>query len=297
MARRVSADLKAVMALEARPKQEIKTMILQERFVEFEDLSRKYEAKFKTDPRYESPLVKLYQSLDVQESLLPEKLDKWVATRPSYISHGARGIHNRYRGFTARGEKLARETPQGHMARMRELHLQAIPDLLAALQENRRFAPAYIALIAIDRAAGDTVSAEKALNEAVRWMPETYYVRHAYLRALHPRWGGDYSMMQAYASSLEQAARLNPRVWSLQAEVPAELGYSAWVSRDYPEAIKYYTEALRFGDRLEFLKSRGQLFLTTKDYAAARRDFARYVGYSTTDTQVNRWLTALEQYK
>ena len=81
-------------------------------------------------------------------------------------------------------------------------------------------------------------------------------------------------MMQAYANSLDQAVRLNPRIWSLRAEVPAELGYSAWLSRDYPEAIKYYTEALRFGDRLEFLKNRGRIFMTTKQYAAARRDFS-----------------------
>lgn len=180
---------------------------------------------------------------------------------------------------------------------MRELHSEAIPDLLAAIRENGRFAPAYVALINIARAAGDTMSAERALNEAVRWIPESYYVRHAYMTALHPKWGGDYSMMQAYANSLDQAARLNARVWSLRAEVPAQLGYSAWVSRDYAEAIKYYTEALHHGDRLEFLKNRGTIYLTLKQYPAARRDFARYLKYSRSDGEVNRWINALDAMK
>ena len=298
MAQRASAELKAVLSLETRPWQEIKALIEDERFAEFEDLSRNYEERFKTDPKYESPLTKLYTSLNVGDDLLFEKkLNKWVATRPSYISYGARGVYREYRGYRARGGNFVRDTPDAQIARMREFHRQAVPDLLAALKDNSRFVPAYVSLIAINRAAGDTLSAEKVLNEAVRWVPETYYVRHAYLKALHPKWGGNYSMMQAYANSLDQAVRLNPRIWSLRAEVPAELGYSAWLSQDYPEAIKYYTEALRFGDRLEFLKNRGRIFMTTKQYAAARRDFARYLDYSKSDADVHRWMKSLDEMK
>ena len=104
-------------------------------------------------------------------------------------------------------------------------------------------------------------------------------------------------MMQAYANTLDQAARLNPRIWSLRAEVPAELGFSAWMARDYPEAIKYYTEALHYGDRLEYLKNRGRLFMTVKEYAAARRDFARYLEYSKSDGEVNDWIKGLNAVK
>lgn len=297
MARRVSAELKGALSLELKPASELNALIMQERFAEFEELSKAYEEKFKTDPKYESALVKLYGSMNVRSDWLLDKLDKWVATRPSYISYGARGLYRESRGFKERGTKFSKDTSDEQIARMREFHREAIPDLLAAIKENRRFAPAYVALIHISRAGGDTMSAERALNEAVRWIPESYYVRHAYMTALNPKWGGDYSMMQAYANSLDQAARLNPRIWSLRAEVPAQLGLSAWNSRDYPEAIKYYTEALRYGDRLEFLKNRGSIYLTLKQYAAARRDFARYLEYSRSDDDVNRWINALDAMK
>ena len=294
MAQRVSAELKAALSLEVMPRQELNTLILQERFSEFEALSRQYEEKFKTDPKYEASLIRLYASLNVENDLLLQKLDIWVAQRPSHISHGARGIHKKYRGYAARGHRYRQDTPPSQFERMMKLHREAITDLLAALKENGRFAPAYVALIDIVRGSGDSMSAERALAEAVHWIPETYYVRHAYLVALHPRWGGNYSLMQAYANSLDEAARLNARIWSLKAEVPAELGYDAWLSRDYPQAIKYYTEALSFGDRLEFLKNRGKIFMSTKQYAAARNDFARYLEYSPSDAEVNRLIRSLD---
>jgi hypothetical protein len=296
MAQRVSAELKAVQSLKVWPKPELNALIMQERFAEFEALSRQYESNFKKEPKYESSLVALYMSLDIDNDAMLEKLHKWVATRPSYMSHGARGIYNRYRGYRARGTKFSQDTPQAQMARMSELHRQAIPDLLIALGANRRFSPAYISLLAIQRTAGDIASAERTVNEAVRWIPETYYVRRSYLIGLRPQWGGDYSLMQAYARSLDEASRLNPRIWSLNAELPAELGHSAWVSRDYADAIRYYTEALRYGDNLEFLKNRGQIFWATRQYAQARRDFARYTQYDKSDEQVNGWLRSLDKF-
>ncbi|MES3000953.1 MAG: hypothetical protein V4787_09685 [Pseudomonadota bacterium] len=293
MAQRVSSELKAALVLATAQGRDYGRLIRQERFAEFEALAIEYEAKFRTDPRYETVLVTMYGSLDVGDDAFLHKLDTWVAKRPSHISHGARGIHLKYRGFIARGSDFSSETAPEKMQRMRELHQQAIPDLLAALKENGRFAPAYIALIDISRATGDTAGAERALLRAVRLIPQTYYVRYAYLSALNPRWGGDYSLMQTYADTLDHAAALNPRIWSLKAEVPAELGRRAKASQDPAQAIRYYTEALRFGDRLEFLLSRGQMYMAVQDYARARADFAKYLEYSASP-QVSRLLKNMD---
>jgi len=297
MAQRASSALKAALSLELRPPEEIRALILQERFAEFEALSKQYEEKFKTQPKYESALIKLYSALNSADPSLLAKLDAWVAKRPSYISFGARGTYKTARGYAARGTAYLRETPASNIARMKQLHFEAIPDLLAAVKENSRFAPAYVALIDITRGAGNAMIAEKAHAEGVQWVPESYYIRYAYMVGLRPRWGGDYSLMQSYTDGLEQAARLNPRVWSLKGEIAAQLGHSAWLSDDYPEAIKHYTEALRFGDRLAFLKSRGKIFMTMKDYAAARNDFTRYLAYSKSDPEVIGLLNRLDGMK
>jgi hypothetical protein len=297
MAQRASSALKAALSLELRRPEEIRALVLQERFAEFEALSKEYEAKFKTQPKYESALTKLYGALDSADPSLLAKLDAWVARRPSYISHGARGIYKKDRGYAARGTAYIRETPASSIARMEQLHFEAIPDLLAAVKENNRFVPAYVALIQITRGASNAVIAEKAHAEGVQLIPASYYIRHAYVVGLQPRWGGDYSLMQSYADGLDAAARLNPRVWSLKGEIAAQLGHSAWLSNDYPEAIKHYTEALRFGDRLAFLKYRGQIFWTMKEYAAARSDFTRYLEYDKSDPEVIRWLNRLNGVK
>lgn len=294
MAQRASSALKAALSLELRPPEEIRALILQEKFAEFEALSKQYEDKFRAQPKYESALTKLYGALNSTDPSLAAKLDAWVAKRPSYISHGARGIYKMERGYAARGTASLRETPASNIARMEQLHFEAIPDLLAAVKENSRFAPAYVALIAVSRGAGNAVIAEKAHAEGVQWVPASYYIRHAYIVGLQPRWGGDYSLMQSYADGLEGAARLNPRVWSLKGEIAAQLGHSAWLSHDYPEAIKHYTEALRFGDRLAFLKSRGRIFMNMKEYVAAKKDFNRYLAYSPSDPEVIGLLIRLE---
>lgn len=293
LAQRASSELKAALSLPVVPGSQVRALILQGRFAEFEALSRQYEDRFRTDPKYESALVKLYGGLNSDDDLLPQ-LDAWVATRASYAAHAARGIYRMHRGYRERGSKYTRETPPGQMQLMLHLHRQAVPDLLAALKENGRLAPAYVALIRIQMGAGDTQSAERTLNEAVRRMPETYYVRYEYLVALRPQWGGDYSLMQTYAATLDAAAARNPRIWSLKGEVAAELGASAWRSRDYAQAIRYYSEALRFGDRLEFLKNRGRLYWEVRDYARAKADFAKYLEYSPSDDAVRGWMKRLE---
>lgn len=297
LAQRATAELKASLALKPWSQKEIAGLIRQERFLEFEALSAEAEEKFKNEPKYEAALIKLYDTVRVEDHVLLQKLDKWVATRPSAASHTARGIYNVSRGFRARGTNYSRETSPARMATMAKYHAQAIPDLLMAIKANRAFAPAYMALIDVQRASGDTMSAERTATEAARWIPQTYYIRYAYLIALRPRWGGDYTLMQAYVNSLDEAARLNPRIWSLKGEVPALLGLNAWEAGDYPAAIKHYTEALSFGDRASFLKDRGRVFLDAKQYAAARRDFERYAQYVANDAEVDSWRRYLEQLK
>jgi tetratricopeptide (TPR) repeat protein len=157
--------------------------------------------------------------------------------------------------------------------------------------------PAYAALILIAEADGERDEAQRIERQAIREVPSTYYVRYSYIMTLRPEWGGSYAAMHAYAASLNGAARLNPRIWSLQGDEWSQRGNRAWQQGDERRALEYYSNALRYGDRLEFLENRGFLYVNTRQYELALRDFDRYREYSTSNQRVNDYTQCIEDYR
>jgi hypothetical protein len=147
---------------------------------------------------------------------------------------------------------------------------------------------AYISLLQIAQASGSTEQAKAIEMRATVAVPTTYYVRHVYLTALQPRWGGSYEEMQQYEAGLNDAARTNPRIWSLKGDSWGERGRSAWQQHEEMDAISYYTTALQFGDRLEFLKARASLYINTRQYELALKDLVHYRAYDPTNDEVNQ---------
>jgi tetratricopeptide (TPR) repeat protein len=293
MAMRATNDLKAARSLDVPNSDEITNLILQENFIEFENRSKAYELKFLKEPIYESPLLKLYDVIDSKNDKVLVKLDKWVDSRPSYISYGARGVYKKNRGFWNRGSNFIQKTPTENISKMMKMHEEGKADLLVALKKNSKFVPAYSGLIGIERASGDISTATKILETAVREIPQTYYIRYGYLQSLRPRWGGSYEKMQSFADNLDKEALINPRIWSLKAEVFAEQGYNAWIEKDYKSAIRHYTAALSYGDRMDFLKNRGYIYMTLKKYDLALADLTRYREYDQNNQEVNDRISRL----
>jgi tetratricopeptide (TPR) repeat protein len=293
MAQRATESLRAARTLDVPKSEEVTTLILQERFAEFERRSKIYEARFAQDPVYESPLIKLYDALERGNNKVLEELDKWVGSRPSYISYGARGVWKQRRGYWLRGGEFVERTPPESFASMRRLHEQARRDLSIALEMNAKFAPAYNSLIRIERASGSRKSAKMILATAVRQIPQTYYVRFEYLQALTPRWGGSYKRMQIYTDDLDKKAVANPRIWSLKGEAFADRGVNAWNASDYEAAVRHYTTALSYGDRMEFLKDRGYVYMGLGQNDLALADLVRYRQYDRNNAEVNQYISRL----
>jgi tetratricopeptide (TPR) repeat protein len=65
------------------------------------------------------------------------------------------------------------------------------------------------------------------------------------------------------------------------------------LNKDYTKAIRYYTEALSYGERMSFLKNRGQMYMEAKQYALALKDFQRCRKYDKSDKEVNGWIDYL----
>lgn len=293
MARRASASLLAARNLDVPRAQDITALILEERFEEFERRSNAYEEHFANDPVYESPLIKLYDALERSNSEVLGKLNKWVATRPSYLSYGARGVWRERRGYWLRGGEFVQHMPPESFASMTRAHDAARQDLLIAIEMNSKFAPAYNSLVRIERARGSRESAKAILAMAVREIPQTYYVRFEFLQSLSPRWGGSYQRMRVYTDDLGQKTKANPRIWSLKGEPFADRGEIAWNASDYESAIRYYTAALEYGDRLEFLKGRGYLYIKLRRYDLALADLLRYRAYDRNNAEVNQYIDHL----
>jgi tetratricopeptide (TPR) repeat protein len=296
MADRASQALLFVRSMDIPKIKTISNLILQEHFSEFEALSKSVEAAFLKDPLYESQYVKLYNSIDSNNPDILAKLDKWVKERPSYISYGARGIYKENRGFDVRGGEYIDRTPPAKIAEMVALHTAANKDLLFAVKSNPQFAGGYEALILIAKASGDIEDGKKILDMATKAIPGTYYVRHAYLDMLRPRWGGSYALMSQYTDTLDQAALLNPRVWSLKAEVPAEIALTAYIGDDNQKAIQYYTKALSYGDRMEFLLRRGEAYMNLRNFELALKDFTRFQKFDKDNLQVNGYIASIKDF-
>jgi len=295
MAERASNGLLTASKLDCPTPAEITDLILQEKFEEFEKWAKYYEKQFSKDPLYEAPLVDLYDGIDPENGFLPDKLTKWVNTRPSYISYAARGIYKANQGWVIRGDKYVKDTPPENLYGMHLSHEEAKPDLLTAIKLNKKFSPAYCSLIGVEMAKGDSYGTTSIHDLAVRSIPETYYVRYDYLRSLQPRWGGSFELMQEYADGLDKAVKKNPRIWSLKGEVAAERGKTAWQDKDYNSAIQYYTEALSYGDRKNFLKYRGRLYMLVGQDALALENFQKFRKYDNADKAVTAYIVSLTE--
>jgi tetratricopeptide (TPR) repeat protein len=273
--------------------EEVAQLLRQENFDELEHRTRGFVRRFASDPLWESPLCKLYSSIDGTDAALKEKLDKWVQRRPSYMSYTARGTYEVQQGFQQRGFDYIEHTPPENLERMSATMADAQADLEKALSLNPRFTPAYVALLGVAQAVGGVDAATRIEQRATREVPTTYYVRQAYLRNLTPRWGGSYELMMGYEGTLNTPARLNARIWSLKGESWAERGYTARLDNEAASAIEYYTKALQFGDRMEFLRARGTLYISLREYDLASQDFIRYQQYDSSDNEVNRFVQCM----
>lgn len=290
MAAAASKGLMAALGHEVSVSISPTSLIETGKFEELETASKAYETAFKLDPLAEASLMKLY--VDICQCRSPAldllvQLDRWVATRPSYMSLAARGMYFAQLGYAQRGGDLIRNTPPSQIAAMKASHERALRDLDAALRLNPKFVPSYLALMQVHQASGSLDQAAAAVAAATKEIPRTYYVRAYYLRALRPKWGGSFASMKAYADTLDEAARLNPRIWSLKGEEAGERADVALRQGDYAGAVKYYTQALEFGDRASFLKGRSQAYQGMGEFRLALDDLQKYQTYNKDNKEIN----------
>ncbi len=138
-------------------------------------------------------------------------------------------------------------------------------------------------------------STKEVLDKAEERDKRTFYVRHAYMLSLQPRWGGSYQEMSAFAKQARKYSDLNPRLWTLQGEADADRAYQYYVDGNYTAATKLYTQALKFGDRVNWFQYRAACYYKQgmKDEAIA--DYKRILYYIPTDMTAQQVVSSEKQ--
>ena len=273
---RASAALKTALSLEDSKSDDIKELFLEGRYSDIENLVSEYSEKMKSNPLYESPLIKVFNKLaeiNVDQEIMLEGLDKWTSSRPSAISFTASGGYKVLQAHKVRGTDLIDDTPPEAIHEMQFLLSSAKEDLIKSLVYNNKFSPTYAFLIHKEQLSGSLVEASKFHDTGIQTMPDSYYIREAYMQALQPSWLGSYAQMEAYTATLDQAPLLNPRIWSLKGFPDLVRGDSALINGDNTLGLSFLTRSLSYGERVVTRLKRARLYSELGSYDLALADY------------------------
>jgi len=263
-------------------KNQIKQMLASHDFSSLERIYADIFELYKKDVQYENFLRTAYTIFN-PDNVKIEDLDLWVAQTSTYIAYAARGAYKTTAGYWERGGKYISETPKYKIDKMQRLHEEAATDLQIALSKNPALMSAYQDLIDIARASTMTFTAKQILKKAESHDNRTFFVRYAYMRSMLPRWGGSYQEMSKYANEAIQYVNLNPRLWTLQGEVSADMADTYESEGNYELAVESYNKALKFGDRISWLKKRANCYSKLGKRHLAAVDANRVLYYSPND--------------
>jgi membrane associated rhomboid family serine protease/tetratricopeptide (TPR) repeat protein len=293
-ARLANSALKSQLDLGKPDISEIKRMLAASDFKALDNLYDGYFKQYQKDVLQEGFFQEAYNVFTPKNDLSTESLDLWVATTGSYMAYAARGTYRAQQGFIARGGEYASDTPRSQLDEMQRLHDEAAKDLQLAIAANPQLMPAYSCLIVMAKTSNMPYSAKQILDLAVEKDKRSFYVRHEYIVSLQPRWGGSYGDMSAYAKSASEFSGMNPRLWSLQGAADADRADDQYRAGNYSGAVKLYTKALRFGDRLTWLKYRAACNYYQDKKNEAIADYRRVVSYDPSDRTAQAGMTGAE---
>ena len=259
---------------------------------QFNELERFYGRIFqllKQDIRYESCVTAAYGIFSQGVSLAD--LDAWVDETHSDIAYTARGLYKMRMGINIRGTTTIDKVTPEESQSMEDWHAQATADLQLAIQKNPKSIMAYDGLLTIaSNTLSESLPKSDILEKALDADPRSYQIRATYLFFLKPRWGGSYQEMREFAQDSQQFLELNPRLLNLKGGVDDDLADLAITDRKYDLALKHYTAALQYGDRVLWLVARGACYYHKKQFDKALVDFKKALFYDPQDRDAIEWL-------
>jgi tetratricopeptide (TPR) repeat protein len=188
----------------------------------------------------------------------------------------------------ARGDRRIIEKDQNEYKEMERYYSLALLDIDQALKLNVGIDVCYALKVEIGMALEKEELITNALVDASKYHPYGYRVRMKYLQTLTPRNGGSYQRMEGFIASCSKLAVYNPKLKELSAAIPADKGSAFSYLGKYDQAVKMYTEALKYSNYHSYYTDRGDAYAKLQDYKHALEDYDRALELSLNNPEYLR---------
>jgi tetratricopeptide (TPR) repeat protein len=227
------------------------------RFSQLDQELRGYEGEAEQNIAHEENAVYAFDAFSCTSSALRPLLDEWTSKLPdSFVPHLAKAEYLYAKGWQARGSNP--EVTDSQLAGMKESFAQAAHEIAAVLRLNQKVTEAYKLTISATRATDGPELGWKVTAIGLTQIPASMELRVAFMKAIEPRWGGSYDLMEKFANDSASAVRANPRIKVLAGFVDYDRGRVAVENGDYPGGIRLLTRAIEMGgDYHLFYEERG----------------------------------------
>ena len=201
---------------------------------------------------------------------------KWSQEYPEhYASYAAHAKYYCACARKARGRKWAVSKDEKEYEEMAQYYSLALQNIREALKKNVRLDVCYAMMVEIGSASGDDGMKNQSLAVALKHHPYSYRMRLKCLQTMTPRLGGSYEKMQTFIDSCARFVAFNPKLKELSASIPAEKGNIFSYLGKYADAVKMYTEALKYSQDHSIYADRGDAFAHLHDYFNALNDYTQ----------------------
>jgi hypothetical protein len=234
----------------------------------------KLDAAFQRDPAFETLYLNVLLStgscIKDYDPTIEQAYNAWVKAEPSDPwAYAMRASYYFHAACRSRGAKWASEVKQQQWQGMRHYTQLSLEDLKQAIRFGPKLMPPYELAINILSEEGAYAKLTAFYKRAHSAVPSSYLIAETYMNSLEPRWGGSWQSMQQFGDQIAQEADRNPRFWTFQGSVDADMADSFYRNKDYSRAFQYYDAALKYGDDTDWLKSASNAATGIKDYDAA----------------------------
>jgi tetratricopeptide (TPR) repeat protein len=248
-----------------------------------------YQSAYDREYEEENNIFDAFDVFSKADTVFDLLMGKWIKEYPeSFASYGARAKYYCACARKARGRAWVVDKDQKEYMEMQRLYSFALLDIQEALKKNTRFDVCYAMMIEIGNMTGDEEMKGRALADALKNHPYAYRIRLNYLQTLTPRQGGSYDKMESFIDSCARFAVFNPKIKELSASIPADKGNYYYYLGKYGEALKMYTEALKYSNYHAYYADRGDAYVQLHEYLPALNDYDHALNLSPNDPEYIR---------